>query len=272
MDKEDNNTTNIEGIEVEAFKDEDTQTVVLEQGEEIEQEEGLFEEKDNPNHPDVISKLKKAWSNKGYQIRSLHEHQTSYPFEYNLYDKDTKIEKDTKPKARVMVKDVNHVVLTSDDLGPFITTMTALKENGAETIDLKLNTNLSEQEQKEFAARALLAGALTGIEVKGSPYSLEDLKDVNNMIPKLIDLEARKAAAKKAAEEYVADNSKEKKQKLEREIGTAFDSYQKLDDKELTPLEKMTVFKCGVEAVKDVKVKAVAKQVQQKAARDSHTR
>lgn len=262
----------IDGIEVEAFSDEKPKTVVLEQDvilEDDADELELFDEKDNSNHPDIIPQFKKVWKNKNYQIKALHKNQTNYPFEYNIYDKDTKIEKDTKPKAKITIKDINHVVLISDDLGPFIETMTALKENGAETIELKLNTSVSEQKQKEFAARALIAGALTGIKVEGSPYSLEDLKDIDSMVPKLIELEKKKAEAKKAAEEYVANNSDEKKKELETGIEAAFDSYRKLDDKELTPLDKMNVFKCGIEAVKDENVKAVAQQVQKKIARSS---
>lgn len=254
-----------EGVEITLEQEENENVVTLEQGGNTNTDNiELFEEKDDVKHPEVINRLKKVWQDKTYQFRSLRENQTSYPFEYNLYDKDTKIDKNISPKAKIAVKDINHIVLISDDLGPFITTMMALKKNGAETIDIKLNTDLSEQKQKEFAARAFIAGVLTGIEIKGSPYSLEDLKDVNDMIPKLINLEKGKTAAKKAAEEYVANRGKENKQKLEKEIETAFNSYKRLEAEEITPLEKMEVFKCGIEGIKDKKIKSIAEQVQRK--------
>lgn len=216
----------------------------------------LFEESKNDNHPEIVNKFKDVCKDKEYQIRALKENQTDYPFYYCIFTRNAKIT--DEPLAKVTFKEDNRISLKSSQLGPFIATMNAAKKNGVKNITLDLKG--SEQERKEFAANAFIAGSITGINIE-SDYTLEDLKEVNPEIKKLIKLEDDKAKATEASQQYQESPDRTNKANLERAISAAFNTYVSLNHNKIPSLEQMNTFNCGIQAIKNEKVKQVAQSV-----------
>ena len=230
------------------------ETLILEN--EPENPNELFEEPKNDNHPEIVNNFKDVCKDKEYQIRALKENQTDYPFYYCIFTRNAKIT--DEPLAKVTFKEDNRISLKSSQLGPFIATMNAAKKSGVKNITLDLKG--SEQEKKEFAAKAFIAGSITGINIE-SVYTLEDLKEVNPEIKKLIKLEADKAKATEASQQYQESPDGTNKANLERAISAAFDTYVSLNHNKIPSLEQMNTFNCGIQAIKNEKVRQVAQSV-----------
>ena len=160
---------------------------------------------------------------------------------------------------------------------PFIETMNAIKANGGQKIKLKLNG--TDDEQKSFAAKALIASTLTGIELEMPDRDLADpnvrktymevLKDAHPLMPKLIEFEEKKKAVFAESKKYQQAKDKDKDDNHMRiQITGIYKAYQDLASsytsvptENLQPKEMLKIFSCGIENIQNDRVKNIAKQV-----------
>lgn len=219
-----------------------------------------YNEAEYEKHPLVINELKRAYRNYGIACRAINPNQKDFPFIYNLYERDVTPSDDVFPTGKVKVESQSKVVLSSNDISQFIATMSGLKASGGTKIDLKL-TQGSEEDKKAFAANAIIAGVMVGIEVAKSPYSLEELKEVNGMIQHVINLKAKEDRIKQASAEFERHKNATNEQKLETEMKEAFRYYQQMSADLIPAKEQLRIFACGATAVKKEASKKVMAKV-----------
>ena len=233
-------------------------------------------DEEDKNAPDFVKKFtdserKLAWINNDKE-------KDEFPYSYSFYAKGSNYQT-SKPVAGLTIKSNSHLVLFSDgdDLRPFIETMNAIKANGGQKIKLKLNG--TDDEQKSFAAKALIASTLTGIELEMPDRNLADpnvrkkymevLNDAHPLMPKLIEFEEKKAAVFAESKRYKQAEDKDKDDNhMKIKITEIYEAYQDLAStytsvptEKLQPKEMLKIFSCGIENIKNDRVKNIAKQV-----------
>ena len=219
-----------------------------------------FEEPDNDKIPAQVKKIKEAFSANGIAIRATKEGQEDYPFSYNLYEKG-KIpgEEGVKPTGKLDVVQEDKVVLDSKDVRHFVAAMNGLRKSGKDEIKLELKGD-NEDAKKAFAANAIVAGMITGVKVTDCPYQLEDLKAINPLIEKVMELKSKQDAISKTAEK-VENGETQQEAALETQITEAFESYKQISKDLLPPKEQLHIFECGAKAVEKTKTRNIALSV-----------
>ncbi len=233
-------------------------------------------DEEDENAPDFVKKFtdserKLAWINNDKE-------KDEFPYSYSFYAKGSNYQI-SEPVAGSTIRSNSHLVLFSDgdDLRPFIETMNAIKANGGQKIKLKLNG--TDDEQKSFAAKALIASTLTGIELEMPDRDLADpnvrktymevLKDAHPLMPKLIEFEEKKAAVFAESKKYQQAKDKDKDDNhMKIQITEIYEAYQNLASsytsvptENLQPKEMLKIFSCGINNIQDARVKNIAKQV-----------
>lgn len=231
-------------------------------------------DEEDKNAPDFVKKFtdserKLAWINNDKE-------KDEFPYSYSFYAKVSNYQT-REPVAGLTIRSNSHLVLFSDgdDLRPFIETMNAIKANGGQKIKLKLNG--TDDEQKSFAAKALIASTLTGIELEMPDRDLADpnvrkkymevLK--HPLMPKLIEFEEKKAAVFAESKKYQQAKDKDKDDNhMKIQITGIYEAYQDLAStytsvptENLQPKEMLKIFSCGINNIQDARVKNIAKQV-----------
>lgn len=222
-----------------------------------------YDEEDNPNHPAIVRLIKETFRGYDIDIRATKEKQEDYPFEYNLYKKGEKAANGAQPNGKITITDEKNVTLRSEDISHFIATMKAVKENSGNA--MRLNLIGSEEAKKAFAARAVIAGMITGVEVKNNPYSLEELKEINPMIEKVIQIEKQRDEAIKASKALEENTDTTQTADLEKSLHTlissSYENYQQLSKEALPNFESLRSFESGVQAIKKARTRQIAAQV-----------
>jgi len=233
-------------------------------------------DEEDENAPDFIKKFtdserKLTWINNDKE-------KDDFPYSYSFYAKGSNYQT-SEPVAGLTITSNSHLVLFSDgdDLRPFIETMNAIKANGGQKIKLKLNG--TDVEQKSFAANALIASTLTGIELEMPDRDLADpnvrktymevLKDAHPLMPKLIEFEEKKAAVFAESKKYQQAKDKDKDDDhMKIKITEIYEAYQDLAStytpvptENLQPKEMLKIFSCGINNIQDARVKNIATQV-----------
>lgn len=228
-----------------------------------------FEEPDNDKIPAQVKKLKAAFGANGIAIRATKEGQEDYPFSYNLYEKG-KIpgEEGVKPTGKLDVVQEDKVVLDSKDVRHFVAAMNGLRKSGKDEIKLELKGD-NEDAKKAFAANAVVAGMITGVKVTDCPYQLEDLKAINPLIEKVMELKSKQDAISKTAER-VENGESQQEAALETQITEAFESYKQISKDLLPPKEQLHIFECGAKAVEKTKTRNIAVRVAQSMRGNQH--
>lgn len=224
-----------------------------------------YDEPDNPRLPELVRLIKAAYKDHDIAIRATKENQEEYPYTYNLYKRGEKPAEGAQATGRITIASENNVILKSKDINHFVVAMNAIKQKGGNEIRLNLAENATEEARKTFAAHAVIAGMIAGIEVKNNPYSLEELKELNPMIEKVIKLNKQKEDAEKASANLENNTDAAKAQDLETTLGNsineAFGTYQQLSKEALPNFDSLKKFECGVNAVKKAKTRRVAQQI-----------
>ena len=224
-----------------------------------------YDEPDNPNMPELVRILKAAYKEHDIAMRATKEKQEDYPYSYNLYKRGEKPADGATPTGRITITNEKNITLKSKDINHFVVAMNAIKQRGGDAIRLNLSDKASDEECKAFAAHAVIAGMIAGIEVKNNPYSLDELKEINPMIEKVIKLTKQKEDAKNAAAALESNTDTAKEQELEKTLGTsideAFGTYQQLSKDALPNFDSLKKFECGVNAVQRAKTRRVAQQI-----------
>lgn len=224
-----------------------------------------YDEPDNPNMPELVRILKAAYKEHDITMRATKEKQEDYPYSYNLYKRGEKPADGATPTGRITITNEKNITLKSKDINHFVVAMNAVKQRGGDAIRLNLSDKASDEECKAFAAHAVIAGMIAGIEVKNNPYSLDELKEINPMIEKVIKLTKQKEDAKNAAAALESNTDTAKEPELEKTLGTsideAFGTYQQLSKDALPNFDSLKKFECGVNAVQRAKTRRVAQQI-----------
>ena len=227
-----------------------------------------FEEPDNDKIPAQVKKLKEAFSANGIAIRATKEGQEDYPFSYNLYEKGKTPGEGVKPTGKLEVVQEDKVVLDSKDVRHFVAAMNGLRKSGKDEIKLELKGD-NEDAKKAFAANAIVAGMITGVKVTDCPYQLEDLKAINPLIEKVMELKSKQDAISKTAEK-VENGETQQEAALETQITEAFESYKQISKDLLPPKEQLHIFECGAKAVEKTKTRSIALKVAQSMKGNQH--
>ena len=162
-------------------------------------------------------------------------------------------EKD-QPTGRATLKEKNHLVLESNDLTQFVATMEGIKNAGHNSISLNLKG--TDEEKKAFAAKAIVAGMIAGVEIKDFPYDLKELKQFDERIEKVMRIEKVKNSINNA--QVNAPDEEVKK-----EINDVYDTYTQIAKDLIPSKDQLKVFESGVEAAKHSRHKRLAKEVLQ---------
>ncbi len=242
-------------------------------------------DEEDENAPDFVKKFtdserKLAWVNNDKE-------KDDFPYSYSFYTKGSNYQT-CEPVAGLTIRFNSHLVLFSDgnDLRPFIETMNAIKANGGQKIRLKLNG--TDNEQKSFAAKALIASTLTGIELDMPDRDLTDinvrktymevLREAHPLMPKLIEFEEKKATVFAESVKYQRAKDKDKDDNhMKVQITGIYEAYQELASsytsvptENLQPKEMLKIFSCGINNIQNTRVQNIAKQVyREKAGRSS---
>lgn len=243
--------------ESEATPQKQKKVTTLSSGEQGDEDDKQQSDGNNPPAalPKIVYDFKEAYRERNIVALPHNKDQKEFPFGYDLYKPGVTPSKDDKPTGNVTIESETHVTLTSDDLHHFIATVMGIKNSGSDKIELSLD-NGTEQEKKAFAANAIIAGALVGIKVENSPYSLEELKEVNGMIEHVINLQNKESEIKSLAEEQ-----NHKSEDLEAKISDTFEYYKKFSKDLIPQKEQLKIFECGVKAAKQDKVRQAAMNV-----------
>ena len=205
--------------------------------------------------PKIVNDFETAFRERKIVALPHNKDQKEFPFGYDLYKPGITPSRDDQPTGNVTIESENLVTLTSDDLQHFIATVMAIKNSGSDKIELSLD-NGNEEEKKAFAANAIIAGALVGIKVENSPYSLEELKDVNAMVGHVINLQQKQQEIASLAEKQ-----NHKPEDLEAKITDTFDYYEKFSKDLIPPKEQLKIFECGIRAAQQDKIRNAALNV-----------
>ncbi len=205
--------------------------------------------------PKIVSSLLDEYKNKDIAVEAKNDKQQDFPFAYNLYAPNMKPDTGTKPCGEVVVEKEDKVVLVSEEISHFVATIAGIKNSGADKIDLSL-ADVSEDKRKAFAANAIVAGAIVGIKIENSPYSLEELKEVNSMINHVINLNKKRDEIINMVNDSTNNNAA-----LEAKINETFEYYKQFTQGHIPPKEQLQIFACGVNAAKKDKLRQVATNV-----------
>ena len=210
--------------------------------------------------PDLLKYLEEAWEKREVKFEPLFpKDHFEYPYGYNLGTEDA--EKD-QPTGRATLKEKNHLVLESNDLTQFVATMEGIKNAGHNSISLNLKG--TDEEKKAFAAKAIVAGMIAGVEIKDFPYDLKELKQFDERIEKVMRIEeAKKSISNATVDTKDAKIEESINHAIEESINHAYDAYTQVVTGFIRPEDQLKIFKCGVEAAKHSKHQELANKVLQ---------
>ena len=214
--------------------------------------ENQSDDNDKKQRPDLLSHLEAAWKKREVKFQRLYpDDQYEYPYGYNLGTEDA--EKD-QPTGRATLKEKNHLVLESNDLTQFVATMEGIKNAGHNSISLNLKG--TDEEKKAFAAKAIVAGMIAGVEIKDFPYDLKELKQFDERIEKVMRIEKVKHSINNAPVNAPDEEVK-------KAINDVYDTYTQIAKDLIPSKDQLKVFESGVEAAKHSRHKRLAKEVLQ---------
>ncbi len=219
------------------------------------------ENDDNNNgYPRLVELLIETWDeariphSEGFAPKD-HE----YPYDFFLGKKDETLEESQYNAGGVTLDRDDHLIMKSDELSHFTSVMTALKKDNVTSITLDLPGSNTDK-KKKFAAKALIAAELNGIEIKDLPFSIDELAQVDHRVKLIKNLRENKEKTSKAARKFEENQTDENKTALGNAIAETFNTYTEIAKDTIPPIHKMTIFKSGAKAAKHAKTRALVDQ------------